>query len=150
MSVDLTTITKSTFVPAIPIEDLKDNDVCHSSQLLPTDVINVPMVYDLAYSGLSIPGIAGKLRIPKESVVTHFSKTIAAARAEAALAAILYIQDIAAGNVQKVNKAQYEASIYLLEKRLDPSPKDPQIVIAQSFSTQSPLYNVPLQDLNDL
>jgi len=143
-------IAKNHDAPVIPIEDLKPGDKLNNQQIVPSDEINVDRAFELAYAGLSNRAIGAKMGINHVTVNTHFEKTMARARAEAALDSLLYIQDVAAGNIEKPSKMRYDAHMFLLTQRYDPMPKEqPQIVIAQNFSTQQPLFNVSLDELND-
>jgi hypothetical protein len=131
----------------VPIEDLEPGTVIHPAQLVPTNDFNCGVVWDLAYLGLSLRGIAGKLGVMKETVNNHFSKTIAKARAERASELIIKMQDLAEG-IGSMNKGQSRA-IELLLARLDPEDKEPTVVIQQSFgSNPNLIQSFTLDDLN--
>ena len=143
-------ITQHPTAPVVPIEDLKDGDVCHTSQLLPTATLNVAAVYELAYIGLSDKGIAGKLRVHHPNIPVHFRKTIDAARAEAATDHLLRLQDTANGDL-KPNALQHDATKFLLEKRLDPTPKDAAINIESAiFKLPEQAATLSVDEVNDL
>lgn len=147
----LPAITFHPTATVVPIEDLKDGDVVHTSQLLPTDVINVANVYDLATLGLSLKGIAAKLRMPYNSFLQHFSKTVAQAYADAATEKLLCINEISNGEVDKTSGLKLDASKYLIEKRLDPTPKDPIISIGQATIMLPPqAATLSVDDVNEL
>lgn len=134
----------------VPIEDLKDGDVVHTSQLLPTDIINVEAVYSAAFIGMTDKAIAGKLRIRLESVRQHFSKTMEQARADAVEAHLLRMQDTAEGTF-KPNSLQHDATKWLVEKRLDPIPKEPVINIEQHFKgLEATVTSISVDEANEL
>ena len=143
-------ITYHPTASVVPIEDMADGMVVHTSQLLPTETVNVAAVYELAYIGLSDRGIAGKLRIPSAIFGTHFSKTVAQARAEAATDHLMRVQDTASGDF-KPNALQHDATKYLLEKRLDPIPKDPVVNIESAiFKIPEQAADLSVDEVNDL
>ena len=144
-------VVRRDYASLIPIEDMKDGDVVHNSQLVPTETVNVPAVYELAYLGLSTSGVAARLKVTKEALAAHFPKTIAQARADAAVEALLRLQDTANGDL-KPTAPQLDATKHLLEKRLDPLPKEGvSVTIAQSFrGVEAMAQHFSIDDLNEV
>jgi hypothetical protein len=144
-------LTRRQTASIVPIEDMKDGDVVHISQRLPDEKLNVAAVTELAFLGLSNHGIAARLRIPDETLTAHFSKTLAAARADAAVDALMRLHETASGDF-KPTAPQLDATKHLLEKRFDPLPKEgTNILIHQSFKgLESMAANFTIEQLNEI
>jgi hypothetical protein len=122
----------------VPIEDMKDGMVVSCFQLLPTEIINVENVYKLAYKGLNMKWIAAKLGIERNTLDQHFNKTFHKGVADR-------IEHLLSVTESKIDEGDADWAWKMLN-RLDPQPKDPEVVIQQNFTGTA---TATITDLNN-
>ena len=126
---------------AKPIEDLVPGDEVHPSQRLePAPAV----VYDIAIKGLSNRGTAALAGLDSPTLLFHYPKTIALARATRAGELMERLNNKAEDELSKGDLA----AIKLLLNRLDPEEKDAQVVINQQINISERLQDSTVLDLN--
>lgn len=134
-------ITFSSSAYAVPREDLKEGDICHSSQLFyppPEEV------YEKAKFGLTNKGTAALFYLDAPTLLFHFPKTIAAARADAAQVLTQRMHEKALDEDYKGDK---EALKFMLN-RFDKEDAELAPVISQTFHLQGPIKDITPDDID--
>lgn len=128
---------------AKPIEDLQEGDEVHPSQRLEP----VPAtVYDIAIKGLSNRGTAALAGLDSPTLLFHYPKTIALARATRAAELMERLNSKADDELSKGDIA----AIKLLLNRLDPEEKEAGVVINQQININERLQDTTVLDLNTI
>lgn len=131
---------------AIPIEDIKPGDVLHTSQLQPTPEANVERVRELALTGLTQKGIAALCKIDELSLLFHFKRTLAEAKATSSSE---LLQRLRGKAFDETFKGDLKA-ISILLNRLDPEPKPTVITVSTPVHVDLQLGNLSPAELNHL
>ena len=128
---------------AKPIEDLQEGDEVHPSQRLEP----VPaVVYNIALKGLSNRGTAALAGLDSPTLLFHYPKTIALARATRAAELMERLNNKADDELSKGDIA----AIKLLLNRLDPEEKEAGVVINQQININERLQDMTVLDLNTI
>lgn len=106
--------------PVLPIEDFHPGCVCAIGQMLPGD-IDVKQVIKAASIGMRNPQIAALVNVRTDTLLKHFSRTIAAARAQHALE-LLEMVNTRATDMELGKRHDFQA-LQLLLDRQDPEPE---------------------------
>ena len=126
---------------AKPIEDLVEGDEVHPTQRLEPAP---QLVYDIAVKGLSNRGTAALAGMDSPTMLFHYPKTIALARATRAAELMERLNTKADDELSKGDLA----AIKLLLNRLDPEEKEPGVVINQQINISERLQDTTVLDLN--
>jgi hypothetical protein len=112
--------------PTLPIEDFYPGCVCAIGQHLPGD-IDVEKVLKAASLGMRNKQIAALVGVREDTLINHFRKTIASARAEHAMKLLGMVNE-RAEDLDSGKKFDFQALSYLLDRQ-DPEPeKAPQTI----------------------
>lgn len=144
--------TQSPTSLTVPIEDMQEGKtiLVNVRQLLPTKIdFTTQDVYDWAHIGLSQRLIAAKVMLNENTIASHFSKTIAKAKADRAIDLYCLVsEDIIEQPGRDAPKPNIDSAWKMLN-RLDPLPKDPTVVISQTFHQATELASsISMEDIN--
>ena len=106
--------------PVLPIEDFYPGCICSLSQILPGE-IDVDKVVKAASLGMRNPQIAALVGVHPDTLLKHFPKTIAAARAQHAMK-LLEMVNTRAEDMEVGKRHDFQA-LQLLLDRQDPEPE---------------------------
>lgn len=122
----------------LPIEDFYPGCVCAIGQMLPGD-LDVEKITEAASVGMRNPQIAALVGTTTETLVKHYSKTIAGARAQHAMQ-LLQLVNIRAADMDEGKKFDMQALSYLLDRQ-DPEPEK-VIAIRQAPPLPIEIFNI--------